>query len=507
MTTAIRSRAGERGQVLVVFAGGIVALLLIAALVVDLGFVFMLRRQEQNAADPGAVAAARYIRPSADTNAMRAAACFYARQNGFFQAATSNTGCTPANDTAGATLVVNYPPSAGAGSYAGRSGFVEVVVSRPHRSFLAQLIGLSQITVSTGAVAAYSDGDSNTNTLIALDPEGCGGNAAGVVAGGGTIRITPEIDPDTGLPYDGGYVHVNSTCGSVANQNTTCGNGEGSGALSIDGSGSILDAPKVYVSGTCVKANNNTFSAPLVEGAVQVGDPLADLQPPTIPPGTPGAYCGDPSDPGTPQTNATSSTGCDFRDRDATYNLQPGVYYGGWRINGRNVTLHLAPGVYIIAGGGINLGSTGEITSVESATGVPAPVLIFGTDNPLHACPGAGGQKCQDKINFTAGSELSLRAIDTGPYKGILIWQDGDGSAATASTGQDVVLTGQGALTLSGTIYAPRGVVTLTGGSSGTGYAAVQVISWNWKVSGGGTLLMPYDPKLLYQFDQLGLVR
>ena len=98
----------QRGQVLVIFAGGLVALMAIAALVVDLGFVFMIHRHEQNAADPGALAAARYIRypgPAADTTRMFQAACFYARQNGYFRLATDNskppstTGCRAAMTT------------------------------------------------------------------------------------------------------------------------------------------------------------------------------------------------------------------------------------------------------------------------------------------------------------------------------------------------------------------------------------------------------------------------
>ena len=50
-------RRRRQGQILVVFAGGLIALLAIAALVIDLGFAFMIRRAEQNAVDPGAVVA------------------------------------------------------------------------------------------------------------------------------------------------------------------------------------------------------------------------------------------------------------------------------------------------------------------------------------------------------------------------------------------------------------------------------------------------------------------
>ena len=46
--------ARERGQVLVIFAGGLILLMAITALVIDLGFVFMKARHEQNALTCGA---------------------------------------------------------------------------------------------------------------------------------------------------------------------------------------------------------------------------------------------------------------------------------------------------------------------------------------------------------------------------------------------------------------------------------------------------------------------
>ncbi len=53
--------ADPRGQVLIIVAVSLIVLIAIAAIVVDLGFSWMLRRQEQNAADPASLAAARFI--------------------------------------------------------------------------------------------------------------------------------------------------------------------------------------------------------------------------------------------------------------------------------------------------------------------------------------------------------------------------------------------------------------------------------------------------------------
>jgi hypothetical protein len=498
--------APQRGQILVIFAGGLVTLLVIAALVIDVGFTFMIRRAEQNAADPGAIAAARFI-PSGNYAGMVSAACFYAQQNGFFSNAPgypTSTGCVPANDAFGSTLTVNWPPSAAAGPWVGDAGKVEVIIGRQHRSFLAGIIGITRIGVATNAVAAFGAGTSNSSSLIALDPGGCGSNAAGFITGGGTVEINP-VTPG----IEGGYVHVNSSCGSgAASSDDWCDNSGGSSALKIDGGGTLI-SPGVYTVGSCKNSGIITTST-LDEGSVLIGDPLSELPPPSF--GPPGAFCGNPAlDPPTViQTTEAGAEGCDFKDKDTTYHLSPGVYYGGWKVTGKNVTLHLDPGIYVIAGGGISIGATGTISSVSGATG-PAPVLIFSTDDPLYAatCKSGGGTptQCQDKLSFNADTDLLLHGMDTGPYKGLLIWQDGKGSGATGGSDLDVNLGGQTSLSLTGTIYNPRGVVTLDGGSIASGYASVQIISWNWKIAGSGTLHMPYDPNELYHFDQKGLVR
>jgi len=494
----------ERGQILVIFAGGVVTILLIAALVIDLGLTFIVRRTEQNAIDPGAIAAARFIKaPGGTYGDMVAAACFYAQRNGFFANAPgypTNAGCVPANDPDGTTLTVNWPPGPGAGTFAGDPGKVEVMISRPHRSLLANVIGIGQIKVTSSAVAAFDDGNSNSSSLIALDPGGCSGNPAGFVTGGAKVEIVPA---STGI--EGGYVHVNSNCGAGSpSADNLCA--PGNGALKVSGGGATLTAPKTYVVGAC---EGGPLTSTLDEGSVILGDPLSDLPPPSF--GPPGAFCGDPLDPTVTQTTAAGAEGCTFNGNGMTYNLLPGVYYGGWKIGGNGVTIHLEPGIYIIAGGGISLNASGTITSVAASSGGPAPVMFFSTDDPAYAAVcksgGGGGNQCQDKINFTANSDLLLQGMASGPYKGILIWQDGDGSGVTAGPDLDVNLSGQTALNLSGTIYNPRGTVTVSGGSGATGYAAVQVISWRWKFDGGATIYMPYDPNQLYQFKYKGLVR
>ena len=143
--------------------------------------------------------------------------------------------------------------------------------------------------------------------------------------------------------------------------------------------------------------------------------------------------------------------------------------------------------------------------------------MIFSTDGP--GCPTIGAQ-CQDSITFTAQQAFRAKALNSAtcglvspqacPWKGILLWQDGSASNPDAP----VTLGGQSSTVLAGTIYAPMANVTINGGSSTTGCTAgpsegclaIQIISYTWKIDGGGLVEMPYDPAELYQFPSRGLI-
>src|SRR5687768_6322043 len=166
----------ERGQVLVITAVAMVVLLGVAALVVDLGMSWMLRRQEQNAADPGAIAAARWLRDpvtgAATLNppAMKADACMYAQANDFF---VGDTNCAAA--LASGALQVKSPPTSG--TYSGQPGKVQVIITAEHPSFFGRIFGRSSARVTTAAVASNDADNANSSSLVALKPD-CSGGAS-----------------------------------------------------------------------------------------------------------------------------------------------------------------------------------------------------------------------------------------------------------------------------------------------------------------------------------------
>ena len=521
----------RRGQILPVTAAALIVLFGIAALVVDLGLSWMLRRQEQNAADPASLAAARFISDPHPVTGVQTydavggwnAACRYARMNGFFDA--GNTSCAAEAD--GTTMRVNWPPTGSVDEFfLGDRGFVQVVISDGHPSFFARIFGQSSAIVTTDAVAARQRGNTNTSTLIALKPEGC---STARVRGNSTITIFPVA----GYTGPGGYVHVNSDCAGVSADDACTTSG--SGALDINGTASLV-APKTNVHGSC-KGKAGQPVGVLDEASHQIGDPLSGLKFPAWDTSLPGAKCGQTG------ANLTSggSEGCGQgggrlpwkKSADSAcpglppghdcIELNPGIYYGGWDI-GSKVRVHLRPGIYVIAGGGIGIGSTGSLDSAVAAGSTPAPVLIFTTDNPVfqNSCPGAGTKKCQGNIDLTAQADLKIAGLianqpcppvtTTGgcPLGGMVIWHDGDASQGDNYSGQ-IDIEGGARLIISGTIYAPKAHVDITGNvqtncPSTVQTASVQIIAWTWDIGGTGDLCMPYDPSKLYKMTMQGLV-
>jgi len=510
-----------RGQVLVITAASLVVLMAIAAIAIDLGFSWMLRRQEQNAADAAAIAAARHITSAGiDRPAAEADACFYAQENGFF---AGDPDCASALSSG--ALDVNYPPEGPlAGNYAGSLFKVQVVITATHPTFFARIFGQTNATVTTGAVAANDKGDANASSLVALDPSGCGGisEATAKFSGGGTVVITPLIDPATGQPYKGGYVQVNSSCDTTG-QNDSCDAGAGKSAMKISGGGTLdVSASGAFAAGTCKTDGGGSLIGTIEEGTLPIGDPLGQLSaPPWEAVVTKYGYVTCPGE-STPLTESSSS-GCLLNETKCgglVCSLEPGVYFGGLEVKKKDLQIQLQPGLFWIAGGGITVGTDASIASVSGDPTVDARVMIYSTDHPT-MCPSVP-KMCQGPIKFGAQTSFSAKAIDTAvcqtppheitcPYRGILIWQAKNGTYLDAAN--EVSLGGQNSSVVAGTIYAPEELVDLNGGSAGDGCGgtppaclAVQIIAWQFNITGGGTLHMPYDPGGLYQLGLRGLV-
>jgi Flp pilus assembly protein TadG len=186
-------RTGRRGAVLVLFAIFLVFLIGMVGLVVDGALLTATHRQAQNAADAAALAAALdRMKGRTMQDATTTATSFVQTYNGFSNAPA------PA---------VNSPPSTGA--YAGRSDYVEVIVTAPVQTYLVHVLGVNQNRqVRARAVAGYEAHSAGEGVMV-LNPNARPGLDVG---GGGTIRVN-------------GRIVVNSEGGGVDETNQPINNG------------------------------------------------------------------------------------------------------------------------------------------------------------------------------------------------------------------------------------------------------------------------------------------
>jgi hypothetical protein len=531
-------RQRELGQILPIGAIAILILVGIAGLVMDVGFTWLLVRREQAATDVGAIAAARYI-PDGNVVAMRTAACFYARQNGFFRNATTNdlsgTGCVAVNDQHGSTLSVNFPP--GSGPYAGQSGYVEVSINGSHTTFFSRVFGINALPASASAVSGNVETAGGGGQLVALDPTSCG---AGKIRGNGLVDVE-------------GSVYVNSDGSGpppcVNPDDDVCSGTNG--AFRFEGSQARLKTPQLSVRGTCGQNANpypDAVNCPpadpcgLTEGAPPIEDPFNLVIPTRTWAGVPTigqTNSGSPVNLASCDA-ATDTAGCTFGGAPGSwYELHPGVYYSGWTIT-RTVCLH--PGFYYLAGGGIQVSGSGRIVTLDAgedcATVSASPtaggdgrILIYGTDGPnCPSAPAAADRRCQGNILIEGQGGFQARAyevtntvvrngITDDDYHRILIWQSTlkeDGVTPTRMTypgdtnfdNDKIRIAGSGYLDFWGTIYTPKSLVEIQGLGSGLGdVAGVQILAWRFDIGGNGDLDMPFDPNEVSAILAKGLVQ
>jgi hypothetical protein len=190
----VRIRDDENGQVLVLAALAMTALMGFMALATDVGILFRAKRNLQIAADAAAVAGALdYLYNGTSSSATAAG-----------KAASSANGVI--DGTGGAVVTISVPPADGPNS--GRASFVEATVMKSKQTFFMGMFGIKSVNVGARAVAGTPTiGQAciwlTANSGMALDLQGsfsivaksCGlyvnspsSNALNVTGNGGTIN-------------------------------------------------------------------------------------------------------------------------------------------------------------------------------------------------------------------------------------------------------------------------------------------------------------------------------
>jgi Flp pilus assembly protein TadG len=439
----------ERGQVIIILAMAMVALLAFAALALDGGNVYTEQRRAQSGADNAVLAAAyQQMNGVHAFSTLNASALANAAQNGYNNDGTSNA------------VSYHHPPISGA--YAGNNEYMQVFITKTVPTALIHMVyqGPVRLTVNAVAHSEVVQPLMAGYAIAAMNPGVCNGND--FTARGGVESI-----------IEGGGVFVNADCDDEAMNMT----GHGKLATTTTGVYPPDGSFPITVVGT-VTGNNGTncaapptppyspadcnFYPPAVFNAPQVdSDPMAQtpVQPGDIP-------CGPAQTPG----------------GGNPVNVTPGSYTN---LNVGNKTLIMAPGIYCITG----VGSANKVLDADSIVGHGVFIYIQQT---LAEFKFAG----HGVLDLSAPGALDCQAdASLCPYLGIVIYKP-YGRNTCGNDDIEIAFSGNAEMIVSGLIYAPQSYAEYGGNGDLTmvGQAIVGCV----KYAGNGELNVIYDPDATY---------
>ena len=100
-------------------------------------------------------------------------------------------------------------------------------------------------------------------------------------------------------------------------------------------------------------------------------------------------------------------------------------------------------------------------------------------------------------ISGNSSGTVNISPLTSGPYAGMLLWQDRY-SPVSAS------ITGNGNFTMKGTVYAANGLLQITG--NGNAIIGSQYISRTLNMSGNGTVTIDYSDNSTARVREIHLV-
>jgi Flp pilus assembly protein TadG len=485
----------ERGSVLVLVAAAMTVLLGCGALVLDLGNTRQTARNEQNAADAGALAGAVGLPLSAapPTGTAFQSAAYYAFQTLLGQSATKIACPSSGEQPPGATEC--YQPTAGTqGTIAyvttpwGPDQVADGTISAPADNQIHVKVCSD---VQTGLAGIFGVGDlrpcreaTAINTLSSALPFALGAMAA---SGQGTFKLS-----------GGGRITVDGNVVVNSNTDTTalC-----DAALMLEGGGGILSATAIEVRdppgtpvgweacgpGSFSPQPSNTFSNP----------PLSDPLCPN--PNDPSLPCLPyPADPGCPPPANCNSTTV-WAPGDTVW---PGVYD---RITVKSGTLTMMPGLYVFRGPGSRFEIDGGTVVGNGVT------LFFGCQDYPSTCRanergsylsmGANPEPCEEPPGSRPPctppppATATFRAPPPGSYPddripGMAIFFDRNNTSAPTDVTPGIGIWGDATLNVTGTIYAASAFFRMVSG--GNPDLRSSVIVNTFEHSGSGNLRVTY---------------
>ena len=409
---------------MVMYAAAIPMFAGVVAVGAETGTFYNQKRQMQNAADAAALSASidMLASPSADINSSANSA---AQRNGFSNGANN------------VSVIVNSPPKSGPN--VGTAGAVEVIIQKSAQSFifgnvLNTFLGKqsgSPFSLTARAVAARSSSTktgqiTTPTTTTTTSYEAC------------MAALTPNAEQ--GISFTS-FNNLKMDCTIASNGTSTSSDSKASIYMSsfnnatFHTNGSQPTNAGIWTRGSFYKSSYNHLTADsiLTGQTTTLVDPYASL--PTPSPGT----CS--------YSNFAPSGG-------SAVTLLAGTYCGGLTISSIN-NVYFTPGTYYVANGDLYISSVNNVscpTCVDGQSGVTI-VLTQTTGNYSDI----GG------FRISSDNNVTLSAQPSGPYKGVLVYQDRNAPVGTmTSTSKIFTISSINNAKLSGAIYFPSNRIDIS---------------------------------------------
>ena len=445
-TAATRSPEYQKGAFLAMTAGILTILIGFSALAIDVGYSFAYRERMRHAADSAALAGAmaKHANETISDADLTEIARDAAENNGFSdddQNISVNVYSPPRNPPNGNFQIdyIDDPTAVG----------VEIIRNNKDTFFALSSVFASQPIIYRSVA---NRGTTGVGAMFLFKPSGTAINISG-----SNSRLLVN-----------GFIYLNSTSNSAIST--------GSGQLIAGGVGTVAPNPTCLA---CYKPDGEDLVP--TGDIVPMQDPLRHVNPPVIP------------------------SVCNFTNKliqSANETLNPGTYCSinnspAIEIKGRTATFN--PGVYILKGGGLSVGSGGGI---RSTVGNTKGVMIYNTGGYFNTEP--NGNPVLDKKGQPSTLEYPYKSIDfrgatsgvelfgydnpsQPDYKGMLIFQD-------RNNGQSLLFGSSANTQLNGIVYiinngsSPSIIYNSNSDTGASGYT-IFVIS-SIELSGGGRFTM-----------------
>lgn len=423
----------ERGQALILITFAAIALFAITGLAIDGSNKFSDRRHAQNAADT-AVLSAALAKANAETAGDDAATVWAELSTAALNQALVN-GYDDDHVTNEVEVYTCDDPNSDCGPYAGKSIYVQVIITSYVDTYFMRVIGINQSTNIVEAVAMSGKGGKIANGASIVSMNDSPNCSAGAGSGGGSF----DVGGNGEIQLTGGGMFVNSsaTCGY---SQTSC-----TVILTMDGGAGITSAGS---------AINQACGSP-------------------VPASTGGEQIDIPEEIYYPEKPIQCSTTAQAPDNlgGDRWRIYPGYYtdFPQAGLIGNNMDIELDPGVYCVDGDIHWSGATFD--SLDGTSGV----TIYITDG--------------HDFSLNINSPITLDASNSGDYAGYLIILEGNENVHPNCT-----INGGSYLDVNGTIFAPYCNITINGDNTTNSEFNAQIIGWDVKLNGNNLITINYNP-------------